>query len=279
MKKMPLLLFALYMSLSISFQGCGDDEPTGPDDEENQVTVNEPTNDYIVTALIFKSGFFGCTFIIVDKNGPVTDAIVKINGLKLTGQNGGLYFDSLSVVGYGLGNSYDLSVEIGGNEIASGTAIMPSQPTITNLADSVQHEVNQPITVEWDEPTNASSVQLTLSRPFPSEDFATEFLGITPTSYTLPGSLFAVDGNYSLTAAAYYGLNPGLNEDSTKGYNIKGAAGVFIAINSTEQTVITVGNSGGGSLIKKNQRLYGILENASFMSEYWIARLREKLLE
>lgn len=276
MKKIPLILFALYMSVTINLQGCGDDEPTRPNDEEHQVIINDPTNDYRVTALIWKSGFVGCTCVLVDNNGPVTDAIVKINDLRITGQDGGLYTDSSAVVGYGVGNRYELTVDVGGNEIASGTAIMPSQPTITNLADSIQHDANQPLTVEWEEPTNATSVQLALTRPSPSPDFGTEYLGITPTTYTLPGTLFAADGDYDLTVSAYYGLNPGLNDDSTRGYNIEGAAGVFIAVNSTEQTVITVGDGSGGSLMKLNTRMKRILEEASFLSDYWIARLREK---
>ena len=280
MKKIPLLLFALYLSLSVSIQGCGDDDPTGPNDEENQVTVNDPTNDYNISATILKTGFFGCTIIAVDNNGPVTDATVKINDMELTGQTFGVYWDSSGVVGYVAGNQYELTVSVGGNEIASGTAIMPSEPTITNLADSISHGANQPLTVEWKEPTNATSIQLVLARPFPSDSFTTVFLAISPTTYTIAGSLFSVDGSYQLTIAAYYGFNPGLNDNSTKGYNIKGAAGVFVAINSTGSTVITVGDGSSGSLIKKNQSLYyGILENASFMGEYWIARLREKLLE
>lgn len=268
------------MSLSVSIQGCGDDDPTGPNDEENQVTVNDPTNDYNISATIFKLGFLGCTFIAVDNNGPVTDATVKINDMELTGQISSVYWDSSGVVGYVAGSQYELTISVGGNEIASGTAIMPSEPTITNLLDSISHDANQPLTVEWKEPTNATSIQLVLVRPFPSDSFATVFLAISPTTYTIPGSLFSVDGSYQLTIAAYYGFNPGLNNNFTKGYNIKGAAGAFVATNSTGSTVITVGNSSSGSLIKKNQSLYyGILKNASFMGEYWIARLREKLLE
>ncbi|TFB11581.1 hypothetical protein E3V36_01070 [Candidatus Marinimicrobia bacterium MT.SAG.2] len=82
------------MSLSVSIQGCGDDDPTGPNDEENQVTVNDPKNDYNISATIFKTGFLGCTFIAVDNNGPVTDATVKINDMELTGQTFGVYWDS-----------------------------------------------------------------------------------------------------------------------------------------------------------------------------------------
>ena len=232
------------MSVLISIQGCEQYEPNAPEIEYDEVTINEPTNDYIVFAEIRRSGSSGHTSVVVENNGPVTNAEVKINGLLHPGQNSNSYFDNIGVIGYGLTNTYELTVEVEGIEIARGTAVMPSQAPITNIAEFDRHETNQPLQVDWRKASNSTSIRIFIKRPDNSEEFVTEYLGIEPTTSTLDGSIFNLAGNYKFRTWTYHGYIPGLNEDPAKGYNIEGAAGSFIVINSTPEVLMQVSSNG-----------------------------------
>ncbi|MCH8929223.1 MAG: hypothetical protein IIB39_10990 [Candidatus Marinimicrobia bacterium] len=232
-------MFLIYISVSVSFQSCSNS--TEPNLETNEVLVNVPTNNYLVKANISQLGFFGCANVTVYKDGAVTDAIVKINEVELFYQFNELYSDTTGSMIYKVGRKYELTVSHNGVEIANGTAIMPSEPTITGLPDTSDHPANQALTVSWKKPSSASSVLILLESNINNDDdYESGYLNPTINSHTIPGSEFLLNGEYKLTVIAFHGFLPGTVEDSSKGYNISGSAGEFIASNVSPTVVLRV---------------------------------------
>lgn len=140
-----------------------------------------------------------------------------------------------------------LEVRVGNNLIATGNAIMPSVPTIENLEDSSSHSINTPLNINWKLTKNTTSVQVKVESPWPADGYESLFLSPEPSSFTIPGDVFSEIGEYSVSVEANFGIPSGIAAsaiDSSLGYNIEGAAGVFIAINVSEQlTIIIPGRS------------------------------------
>lgn len=238
MSRFALYLFLIFMSVSVSFQSCGNS--TEPEIETNVVSVNVPTNGYLVKANITQTGFFGCANVTVYKDGAITDATVKINQVEFFYQFSELYQDTLGLMEYEIGKKYELKVSHNGVEIANGIAIMPSEPIITGLPDTSNHSANQELTVSWKKPSSASSIQVIMITDFLIDSYESNHLEPNITSHIIPGERFASNGEFDLMVVAYHGFLPGVIEDSSEGYNINGAAGEFIASNVSEAVVLNV---------------------------------------
>lgn len=238
MSRIALYLILIYMSVSVSFQSCSNS--TEPNIETNDVTINDPTNDYRVDATVIKFGFFGCAFVTVNNDGSITDADVSINEVEFFHDFDGQYQDSTGSMKYEVGKKYELKVSHNGAEIAHGIAIMPSEPTILGLPDTSLHPAGEALKLSWEKPSSASSVQVLMIKDNIFELYETEFLEPGISSHTIPGEEFTLNGEYDLMVIAYHGFLPGVNEDSSKGYNISGAAGVFLASNFSPTVVLNV---------------------------------------
>jgi hypothetical protein len=241
------IIFLALLSIQFNLNSCSDengDSLTAPE--------NKPTNDYeVVVEVVSFGGLAGCTTgSIALLNEPVSDAEFLLNGVQLSNDPSSifsnLYTDTLGVINYQPGTSYKLEVSHNGNVIASGDAKMPSVPEVTNLEDMDTHNLNKSLEVKWKKVNNATSLEVYIDGyvydsavgDSVHREYSTELLSPDKVSCVIPDTLFNTPGIYVMGVTAYYGVNPGnftvdINdtEGYTKGYNIKGAAGVFLAAN------------------------------------------------
>ncbi len=242
-KKIMMFLFMLSLAVTIqfTFPACEDKKD---DDSENipdyTADVNEPTNDYTVIVQLMGFGSMGCGIgEVLDQNGIITDAEIKVNGLPFEFDDEmDAYSESSGNLSYNPGTSYTLEVNRGGEVIATGTARMPTVPTITEPALPYQHALNQPLTVKWQKVNYATSLAVMVSTDILDTSgydyigYDSEILPPDLTEYTIPGDIFSTTGDYSLSIGAYHGTPPGISPasvDSSKGYNIEKAGGLFMA--------------------------------------------------
>jgi hypothetical protein len=265
-KQLLLGIFMIFLAVTIqfTFPACEDKKS----EDSHEVTVNDPTNDYTVFVQIIGMGSSGCTMGSVEILGEnVDDAQVQINKQSLVyDEDSEIYTDDSGVIQYSPGSKYNLVVKHNGVEIASGYTIMPSIPTITNLESPVEHSLNQSLTVEWKAVDHASAIAVLVSTSiydtttWEYKEYDTGLMQPSLTSYTIPDTFFNIAGEYSLSIAAYYGVLPGMdmdNPDTTKGYNLEGAAGMFITTNgfpsspSSGNFIINVGGGGFSSTVPR----------------------------
>ncbi|MGA2507094.1 MAG: hypothetical protein ABSF80_06440 [Chitinispirillaceae bacterium] len=173
----------------------------------------------------------------------IKDADVEINSVKLIcDTNGGNYTISDSIISIDSGTQYSLTVKHAGVVIATGSAIMPSEPTILSPANGSQHQTNTDLPVSWAIVKNATSIFLSIhysdSLTPDTTIYSTTGLPPTDTTFTVPASVFYKLGIYYIHMFATYGLPVGIQSplnyyslDSTKSYNISGAAGMCVAAN------------------------------------------------
>ncbi len=239
LKLKKTLLFVLMLSLAVTIQltfpACEEDGDNG---DIHEIDILEPTNDYEVIVQILGIGSMGCSMGEVILNGSaVLDAEVKINSTELVyDEDVETYMDESNTITYTAGTEYNLSIKHNGNTIATGYAVMPSIPTINNISSPHSHTLNTDLELEWNNVTNASSILVTVQHEdtvtWEDEIYQSGLISGEATGFTIPGSFFDSNGEYVLTVEAYYGLAEGLDMDdidSTKGYNIDGPAGVFMA--------------------------------------------------
>jgi len=258
-KKILTILFLCLMTIQFNITSCS--TGTGDDNggENGTTSVNDPTNNYqVVAEVISIGGFGGCSIGAVNLNDEtVEDADFRINNVIFASESG-FYADTLFQLTFLPGTNYTLNVSHLGQEIATGTAKMPSTPTVTNVNDISFHNLNQSMNVTWQSIQNASSIQVTISgegydpitQDYFYREFESEAISPNSTSFTIPDTFFTYPGEYTLGIIAYHGINPGFNIDFigesgySKGHNMNGAAGVFIAasLSSEEGEEITVGS-------------------------------------
>ena len=170
----------------------------------------------------------------------IKDADVEINSVKLIGDSSsGNYTISDSIIRIDSGTQYSLIVKRAGVVIATGSAIMPSEPTILSPVNGSQHQINTNLPVSWTTIKNATSVFLSIQYSDSLNPDTTIYssTGLPPidTTFTVPASVFSKLGIYRIGMFATYGLPVGILSpikygfDSTKSYNISGAAGMCVA--------------------------------------------------
>lgn len=241
-----VMLFFMAVTVPVIVPSCGKSSPNGTDNPGP--SINTPTNNYTVRMMVvYFGGLGGCVTGSVSRDSagvqvPVMDAQVTLNGVAIDTM--GESYTKLGIVS-DPGTSYALKVTHGGAEIASGTAIMPVIPVFTAPASQV-HAKNTALAVTWNTVSFASTIGVevaytdTVSGIEDSTVYSSPSLAGTETSVTVPASAFAGSGTYIVTISAINGLPAGLdleNLDTTKGYNITGAAGVFLAANTASDTL------------------------------------------
>jgi hypothetical protein len=174
----------------------------------------------------------------------ITDADVEISSVKLTFDTSRSNYNvSDSIVGIDSGTQYSLIVKHNGEVIATGSAIMPSEPKILSPANGSQHQSNTDLPVSWAIVKNATSVFLSItfsdSLHIDTTIYSSTGLPPTDTTFTVPAPVFSKLGIYYIHMFATYGLPVGIQSplalgfvlDSTKSYNISGVAGICAAAN------------------------------------------------
>ncbi|MCH7732528.1 MAG: hypothetical protein IIB44_08455 [Candidatus Marinimicrobia bacterium] len=258
LKKIAMIPLFLSMAISVQFTVPGCESPSDSDDDEDEITADiyTPTNDYYVKVQVIKFGLFGCAQATIEKDSqPIENADIEINDVQLTMDDFGNYSDTTGTLEYKEGTVYMLEVRVGNSLIAKGNAIMPSAPTIENLEDSSSHVINTPLNIDWKSTKNTTSVQVKVESPWPADDYESRFLSPEPSSFTIPGDVFSEIGGYSVSVEANFGIPSGITAgaiDSSLGYNIEGAAGVFIAVNVSEQLTIII--PGRSSVLSQEKR-------------------------
>jgi hypothetical protein len=238
------MLFFMAVSIPVYIPSCSR-SPNSPQNGEGRYNVS--------MIAVNMGGISGCgsgvsAVVKYDsaKNNTFTqvikDADVEINSVKLIcDTNGGNYTISDSIVKIDSGTQYSLMVKRAGVVIATGSAIMPPEPTILSPANGSQHQTNTDLPVSWAAVNNATSVFLSIqySDSLTPETTIYSSLGLPPTdtTFTVPASVFSKLGIYSINMYATHGLPVGVQSpvkygfDSTKSYNISGAAGICGAAN------------------------------------------------
>lgn len=245
-----LLMLTLLISIELSLPGCEDSKE---DDVTHTVEVYTPTNNHKVVVQIFGVGSMSCAVagVILD-DAYVEDAGIKLNGYELTYTDSSNITFSSSIpiemelkyqydgnqISFAAGTEYVLEATHQGNTIASGTAFMPSSPEITNIESPYNHSLNTALTIEWDEDEYTTLYQFTCQTTIEDEDgneIEKEFekiLSSAATSITIPDTFFSNPGEYLISITAIYGIDSTVDinqPDTTKGYNIEGPIGSFIA--------------------------------------------------
>lgn len=235
MKLKHLSLYLLFgiLCIGINHNNCGDNASylTAP--------IYTPENEYGVYAIIIKySGMSGCSndnIIAVREGGQYfRDARVAINDDRLS-----VDLDSLSVpfyssdsISYDDRTEYSLEISLEDENIASGNAIMPTTPAITNIDSGYYHSLNKKLKVKWKPVQYATSIELW------TKNYTSGLLKPTTTEHTIPDTVFQEYGDYGMVIIAYNGINPDFElgnydiELLEKGYNIKGATGIFVIVNA-----------------------------------------------
>ena len=267
-KKILTILALCLMTIQFNMTSCS--SATDSEDPIGEAFVNDPTNDYqVVAQVISVGGLGGCTIgTVAHTEEIVENADFKINDVTLIHQYP-VYTDTLFQLSFFPGSNYSLNISHNGVTIATGTAIMPSTPVISNASSIQNHDLNSSLTVNWQSLKNAHSVQLSIAGEFydpftqisVERGYASPLLTPETTSHTIPDTLFSFPGEYSLGIIAYYGVNPGFDIDNLEdngyiqSYNMEGAAGVFMAVSmsSAEGETITVGNPSLTKTVKKNR--------------------------
>jgi hypothetical protein len=236
------MLFFMAVSIPVYIPSCS---PGSPKNDEGRYNI--------AMIAVNMGGISGCgsgVSVIVKydsaHNNTFTQEImgadVEINSVKLTGDSGsGRYTISDSIIRIDSGTQYSLMVKRAGVVIATGSAIMPSKPTILSPVNGSQHQINTDLPVSWAAVNNATSIFLSIqySDSLTPETTLYSSLGLPPTDtiFTVPASVFSKLGIYSINMFATYGLPVGVQSpvkygfDSTKSYNISGAAGICGAAN------------------------------------------------
>ena len=277
-----MLMLSLAVTIQLTFPACEEDDDNG---DLHQVEVLDPTNDYEVIIQIMGIGSMGCSMGDVILNGStVTDADFKINSAEfIYDEDSEAYIDESNMIAYTAGTEYNLKIKHNGNTIAAGYAVMPSIPTVNNITSPHSHTLNTDLELEWVDVSNASSILVTIqyedTATWEYEIYQSGLISGEATSFTIPGSFFDSNGEYVLSIEAYYGIKEGLDMDaidSTKGYNIDGPAGVFMAVTvfpsdlDSEGFIVQIGTQA--------QRLGKQIENKISYREL-VARNRERFLE
>lgn len=247
------MLFFMAVSVPVFIPSCEKSSPTGPGNGQTGITVNTPTNKYFVSIIVINlGGLGGCGTGTVSRdsanNGTfsesINDAQVTVNSTKLDTMSGMPGSYSAMGIDVTAGTHYSLLVTRAGATIATGAAIMPSQPVISVPAHNSYHALNTPLAVAWSAIQYATSVAVNVVYSDTSSGtdttlYESDALQPTATSCTVPQTVFAAAGTYSVNVFGYYGIPPGqTNIDSTaKGYNITGPAGLFVAASSATDTV------------------------------------------
>ncbi|MCK5330666.1 MAG: hypothetical protein KAK01_04590 [Candidatus Marinimicrobia bacterium] len=290
LKKISLfiLMLSLAVTIQLTFPACEENDDNGDNGDNgdlHQVGVLDPTNDYEVIVQIMGIGSMGCSMGDVILNGSaVEDADFKINSVEFVyDEDLEVYTDQSNLIAYTAGTEYNLIIKHSENTIATGYAIMPSIPTVNNITSPYSHNLNTDLELEWVDVTNASSILVTVqfedTVTWEDEIYHSGLISGEATSFTIPGSFFDSNGEYVLTIEAYYGIKEGLDMDaidSTKGYNIDGPAGIFMAVTvfpsdlDSEGFIIQIGTLA--------QRLGKQTENKISYREL-VARNRERFLE
>ena len=267
-KKILTFLALCLMTIQFNMTSCS--SATDSEDPIGEAVVNDPTNDYqVVAQVISVGGLGGCSIgTVAQGEGIIENADFKINDVTLVHKYP-VYADTLFLLSFFPGSNYSLNVSHNGATIATGTAIMPSTPVISNASSFQNHDLNTSLTVKWQAVKNAHSVQLTINSEFydpftqiPVErGYASPLLSPETTSHTIPDTLFNYPGEYTLGIIAYHGVNPGIDIDNLEdngyiqSYNMEGAAGAFLAVSlsSAEGETITVGNPSLTKTVKRNR--------------------------
>lgn len=284
LKKISLfiLMLSLAVTIQLTFPACEEDDDNG---DLHQVEVLNPTNNYEVIVQIMGIGSMGCSMGDVMLNGStITDADFKINSVEfIYDEDIEAYMDESNMIAYTAGTEYNLSIKHNGNTIATGYAVMPSIPMVNNISSPYPHTLNTDLELEWVDVSNASSILVTVQYEdtvtWEDEIYQSGLISGAATSFTIPGSFFDSNGEYLLAIEAYYGIKEGPIMDaidSTKGYNIDGPAGVFMAV-----TVFPSDLDGEGFIIQigtQAQRLGKQTENKISYREL-VARNRERFLK
>jgi len=269
-KKILTILALCLMTIQFNMTSCS--SSTDSSDPLGEAAVNNPTNDYqVVAEIISVGGLGGCSVgTVANSDGIIETADFKINDVTLIHQYP-VYTDTLSLLSYFPGSSYSLKVSHNGVTIATGKAVMPATPVISNASSFQNHDLNTSLTVNWKSVKNAHSVQLSIaaeiydpvSQEYIERGYASALLSPETTSHTIPDTLFSYPGEYSLGIIAYYGINPGIDIDNLEengylqSFNIEGAAGAFMALSlsSVQGESITVGNPPALTKTIKKKRL------------------------
>lgn len=120
----------------------------------------------------------------------------------------------------------------------SGT--FPPAPNFANASTIATHQANQPMTVQWDAWSGADSddfISVEVENSFGEQIWRTEgtSLDSTATSTTIPGSVFASDGSYSVSISFFKVVDTDNSISNTQG---------FAAHESLTELDITVGDIG-----------------------------------
>jgi len=244
MKKHLLLsILMFFLMASFQFSACSNDDDEDDSSDCNvDITTNTPTNDYEVVAQVW-GGLSGCGIVSIEKDGaPVTDAVVKINGFELSYDEDIGYVSSLTASD---GSEMELEVTHNGSVIASGKTCVPSNPTITNIDSGDVHQLSSSLTVQWKSVDYATAIELLIEENVNYQDYSSGLLEPTATSHTIPTTFFDLSSQWIdsaeclITVSAYYGIEPGMNLDSSSGVgiNIESSSGVFMGLNMDQTTI------------------------------------------
>ncbi len=150
-----------------------------------------------------------------------------------------MYFDTSTAISYLEHTEYEMEIRHNGETIATGNAIVPSTPEITNLTAPYTHELDKSLTVEWTKIEDATAIEFYIYQDFGDENEIDTILSPLKTSITVPASFFNGVGDYYISIVAYNGLNADMDLDDyvdndgnfTKSINMSGAAGIFTVMN------------------------------------------------
>ncbi len=240
----------ILLLMAVQFQwSCNKDKT---DTEILSTPVNEPQNDYmVVVEIISFSGLGGCASGFVEKaDQPITDAKLHINRVPLINDSSAMIFpnyyaDTLNALSYNYFTRYQLTVEHQGKVVATGSTVMPSIPFIKNLNNPQTINVNDELVVKWEKVEQATALQIIVGgriydpvlKDSVDREFDSGLIEPNRTSITIPDTLFRLPGTYVLGIVAFNGLNPGALPQNLydeqgnyhKGYNLEGAAGLFLS--------------------------------------------------
>lgn len=131
------LPFILVLSLSSCDGDNGSDEPMDPDGSDIR---------YLVQGSDMGNRFQNVE-VLGDGTDPVTDATVTVNGVALDHVDGGFYSGQLSS-NVPAGDPIVLVVQIG-EQVITGTDVMPEAPAVTGPADGSTFSTTDDIVVTW----------------------------------------------------------------------------------------------------------------------------------
>jgi hypothetical protein len=174
------------------------------------VTINPINNGFTnpvsIDGLVYNSLInSSCTFLIMESSGPVTTAIIKINGANVLHYGTGIYMYSGST--FPVGSTVTFSVTINGGNITESISL-PSIPIVTSPASgSSQNPVNA-ITVLWNSispPPDYTNISVDSSYTDTGTTYKSDFGSGsgTATSAEIPaGTLKAATNNVTVSVFA-----------------------------------------------------------------------------